>query len=488
MNRSSIVIVVLFSGLLLIPATSQLIISLKNDVPYQPIDMITDMVKTPLKRENQLHQASDSLNKAWKDVSKKQEYNALVLEPALDAFRFLKDTYINVNSYTTMDSSSIKELDLQKIEVLFNQIEEDASVSDSLDNLIQQASSTYGSFSLKRLFDYYWNYGFLTSRYWRSYEARLEEENKVSQKSRKIIQNLFWNVFNEPGEKVFLGENGWLFYRDDVAYLTMPSPLDHNRSKHLDNPVKEIVAFKEDLQKKGIELLVVMVPGKPSIYPEFLNSSWDSSSEPPFTHSKEILKQLNAKGIQTVDLYKPFIEAKKEDQDSNYLYLYTDTHWTPRGAKLAASVVAEKVRSMSFDLPVSYYKEEPISAERVGDIGVMTSLSVFPSQWVQAQQVKDSAGNLFKDNYRHSSILIIGDSFSRIYQTDAPRSAGFISLLAKELNTPLASIVSDGGASTLVRETLSRRSGVLKGKKLVIWEFVERDLRFGAEGWKRISL
>jgi hypothetical protein len=57
-----------------------------------------------------------------------------------------------------MDSSSIKELDLQKIEVLFNQIEEDASVSDSLDNLIQQASSTYGSFSLKRLFDYYWNY------------------------------------------------------------------------------------------------------------------------------------------------------------------------------------------------------------------------------------------------------------------------------------------------------------------------------------------
>jgi len=84
--------------------------------------------------------------------------------------------------------------------------------------------------------------------------------------------------------------------------------------------------------------------------------------------------------------------------------------------------------------------------------------------------------------------LILGDSFSRIYQTDAPRSAGFISHLAKELNTPLSSIVSDGGASTLVRETLARRSGVLKGKKLVIWEFVERDLRFGAEGWKRISL
>ena len=25
-------------------------------------------------------------------------------------------------------------------------------------------------------------------------------------------------------------------------------------------------------------------------------------------------------------------------------------------------------------------------------------------------------------------------------------------------------------------------------KKLVIWEFVERDLRFGAEGWKDVGL
>jgi hypothetical protein len=29
---------------------------------------------------------------------------------------------------------------------------------------------------------------------------------------------------------------------------------------------------------------------------------------------------------------------------------------------------------------------------------------------------------------------------------------------------------------------------MLKGKKLVVWEFVERDIRFGAEGWKDIEL
>jgi hypothetical protein len=65
-------------------------------------------------------------------------------------------------------------------------------------------------------------------------------------------------------------------------------------------------------------------------------------------------------------------------------------------------------------------------------------------------------------------------------------SAGWISQFANEMQTPVASIVSDGGASTLVREKLARRSGALKNKKLVIWEFVERDLRFGAEGWKKV--
>jgi hypothetical protein len=101
--------------------------------------------------------------------------------------------------------------------------------------------------------------------------------------------------------------------------------------------------------------------------------------------------------------------------------------------------------------------------------------------------VRDTVKTPFKDDFRKSKILILGDSFSRIYQTDAPVNAGWIAHFAKNISRPVASIVSDGGASTLVREKLARKAGVLKGKKLLIWEFVERDLRFGAEGWKTIE-
>lgn len=84
--------------------------------------------------------------------------------------------------------------------------------------------------------------------------------------------------------------------------------------------------------------------------------------------------------------------------------------------------------------------------------------------------------------------MVLGDSFLRMYQTDQPVAAGFIAHLARALKQPVASIVNDGGASTLVRQDLSRHAGLLANKKTVIWEFVERDIRFGMEGWKDVSL
>jgi hypothetical protein len=60
--------------------------------------------------------------------------------------------------------------------------------------------------------------------------------------------------------------------------------------------------------------------------------------------------------------------------------------------------------------------------------------------------------------------------------------------LARELGQPVASLVIEGGSATLVRQELHRRPKLLSGKKVVIWEFVERDIRFAAEGWQVVPL
>ena len=56
------------------------------------------------------------------------------------------------------------------------------------------------------------------------------------------------------------------------------------------------------------------------------------------------------------------------------------------------------------------------------------------------------------------------------------------------LKSPVDAIVSDGGASTDVRRKLSTNPEILEGKKVVIWEFVERDIALGREGWEDVPL
>jgi hypothetical protein len=87
-----------------------------------------------------------------------------------------------------------------------------------------------------------------------------------------------------------------------------------------------------------------------------------------------------------------------------------------------------------------------------------------------------------------SPVLVLGDSFSRIFQTDEPQDAGFIAQLARYLGQPVASLVNDGGAATLVRQEVARRPRILEHRKVVIWEFTERDLRLATEGWQVIPI
>jgi len=130
--------------------------------------------------------------------------------------------------------------------------------------------------------------------------------------------------------------------------------------------------------------------------------------------------------------------------------------------------------------------------KRWGDIVEMTKVpdrkSIWEEETVEAHPVTDLATEKPYHDNPDSPVLWLGDSFSRIYQTDAPGSAGVIAQVAYRLNLPLASIVNDGGASTVVRQQLARRPELLKGKKLVVWTFVERDLRFGSKGWALTNL
>jgi len=577
-NKKYIIPVVIFSILLLLPFGVQAVVDLRGEKRFQPFDIFKDVVYTPIVREKKVAAAADSLDAKWRAAREAIAAGAEVadaLEPVTSSLSDLEAAVLSVNTYAELDTSEARYKSLKLADTLLSKLEEEPESFPQADSCIKSLVADLGHVSLWRAFLDVKHYGVWTSRYLRAFENKIDDESAIVLALRPKYQLAVWNLFSDPGEKVVLGAAGdcigagcgrdtaaasdrWLFYRQDVEFLVQPSPLDV-RSAKLDNPVKAIEKFRDQLKAKGVELLVVITPGKPSIYTERLtgrdsrvagaenaavgNATAVENAAGLQSHGKKILDSLTRAGFNTVDLYTPLLAAKSRDSVDGALYLNDDTHWTPRGAELAAAEIAKKVREMVDAGTVKFRGKDTVRyvvsesiADRMGDVGEMSGLNKFgvfkvqkvTGHVVSQQNIKERIEKLpvdstcvdaakiackkndscftaqsalcerdtvlydttitpFKDDFRKSEILILGDSFSRIYQTDSPVNAGWIAHFAKNMNARVASIVSDGGASTLVREKLARKASVLKGKKLLIWEFVERDLRFGAEGWKNVE-
>ena len=492
MKKLYIFFVVVFAIMLLLPFSVQTVADLRSEKRFVSLDIFKDIVYTPFVRESRMVESSAKLNDAWFAARESIAGGGEVgesLEGVVSALSDLEAVVLSVNGYAELDTAESDYKLLKLADTLVAALEDEPETFKTVDSTLKAVVAEFGHFSVWRALCGIKHYGVWTSRYLRAFENKVEDENALVLAFRPKYQLAVWNVFNDPGEKVVLGagEGRWLFYRQDVEFLVQPSPLDV-RSAKLDNPIQAILKFRDQLKAKGVELLVVITPGKPSIYPERLTGIDGLKLA---GHGKAILDSLTKLGLNTVDLYTPLLSAKADDAKLGALYLDDDTHWTPRGAELAAGEIAKKVNAMvdagqvNIGEPSMDYVVSDSLADRMGDIGEMSGLNKF--NVFKAQQVTGHVVSPFKDDFRKSKILILGDSFSRIYQTDSPVNAGWIAHFAKNISRPVSSIVSDGGASTLVREKLARKAGVLKGKKLLIWEFVERDLRFGAEGWKTIE-
>ncbi|GMV93290.1 MAG: hypothetical protein AMXMBFR82_30680 [Candidatus Hydrogenedentota bacterium] len=326
----------------------------------------------------------------------------------------------------------------------------------------------------------------------RSFEDRLEKEAWSAQALRPAMQAARFAAYGDLGEKGLSGREGWLFYQPGVDFLIEPWPQGVADAPEGSDPVTAISAFRDALAERGIALLVVPAPGKASVCPDRLSGRFTRTDTDRHGHTRTFLDRLDAAGVAYVDLFAAF-DAARSQADAPPLYLAQDTHWSPEGLRLAAALVAERVAGEGWVARGDTgYDARTVTVEREGDVVRMVDSpavsAAFKPELVVSTQIVDPDTQRPYEDDPASPVLVLGDSFLRIYQHDEPGSAGFIAHLAKELKRPVASIVNDGGASTLVRQELQRKPELLEGKKLVIWEFVERDLRFGMEGWQTVSL
>ena len=332
-------------------------------------------------------------------------------------------------------------------------------------------------------------------------EKELESESVVSEWLLPRVQSVLTGKLGAGNEQVFLGRDGWIFYRPDVDYITGPPFLDPAPMKQRarlaavqPDPVKAIVDFRDQLAARGIDLIAVPIPMKPGAESDKLSQRAKSNAVLQNTSFSEFKARLQKAGVRVFDPASSLTERKTVAANAP-LYLKTDTHWRPETMELVAENLAAFIRAAGAAAQKSFQVSDK-EVNGIGDIARMLKLpesqTLYRPETVKIHEVlvRNTPWQPSKD----ADILLLGDSFSNIFSLEAlgwGESAGFAEHLSRALGgRPLDCILRNSDAAFATREILSRELARgrdrLAGKKLVVWEFAARELAFG--DWKMLEM
>ncbi|MDB4722129.1 hypothetical protein OAF65_10450 [Verrucomicrobiales bacterium] len=315
------------------------------------------------------------------------------------------------------------------------------------------------------------------------YENNLESA-EFTEPPRRLVQTILSNgPLREGNGKTMIGKDGWLYLQTALDSLTGYGPIESEpisvskdpRHVHWQSPLITIERFAEQLNKFGVELVIVSIPVKPMIYPEHLGqSAKDPVIHPDSKTFYSLLKSLP--NVDVLDLTLPLLKLKSKSK----VFLKQDTHWTPEGMEESAKIIAHYVKSKNWNYGKRVLKTgHNENRSSLGDLveNLNTYSKIFDMETVIASPVKGKTVD------QESPIILLGDSFTNIYSTDTTlnwgKHAGLADHIALNLGGPLDVIAINGGGATEARKKLAARRGsaaLMKKKRAVIWAITARDL------------
>ena len=197
------------------------------------------------------------------------------------------------------------------------------------------------------------------------------------------IKYQWFNVSGVP--KVIIGKDGWLFQARKSEEPGTPGyfpSIQLFTPRQLEEWTRLVEQRRRWLAKRGIDYLLILVPDKGSVYPEYLPDSLQ-----PFYHRSR-LAQLAAylrthSTVPVLDLRNTLLPAKKDV----LLYCKTDSHWNRYGACIAAHAIINRLseRFPNIEpLNLSDFQLRIRGKRKGGNLALMLSLqrTLFREEWV----------------------------------------------------------------------------------------------------------
>ncbi|MBA5764366.1 hypothetical protein H2O73_18585 [Vibrio sp. 404] len=161
----------------------------------------------------------------------------------------------------------------------------------------------------------------------RELEAQFEKSLIISKWSKGLWAAIDYALLKEGYKGVVVGKDGWLFSSEEY-YV----PKQESRVKPNISYVKNVASI---LSEFNIALKVVLIPEKAEVYSEYAPKQLSRGQ----LLREKVTSALNKEDVFVIDLYSKLARSKSDQQ----VFLKTDTHWTPLGAKIAAREIAQSI-------------------------------------------------------------------------------------------------------------------------------------------------
>lgn len=295
------------------------------------------------------------------------------------------------------------------------------------------------------------------------------------------------------GRSVVEGFEGWLFLVNELRHLGAgpfwgDAAQSASRATRPDarDPLPAILDFHAQLAALDVELVLVPVPPKALVYPDFISEAVPLTDHRADIHHQIFYERLRAEGVRVLDLTDRF--KRGDHPEYGPLYCRQDSHWSGAGCIVAAELIAEMIRPMLKELAPRSFDVRKEELEIRGDLWHMLGEPERPRERIALRVVEQA------EPTPDSPVLLIGDSHTLVFHAGGDmhaRRAGLADQLAVDLGIPVDLIGVRGSGATPARINLFRRAqrdpDVWEAKQVVVWVFSAREFT-ETDGWRKVPI
>lgn len=251
----------------------------------------------------------------------------------------------------------------------------------------------------------------LTLKSWMdgSYQKYKEQQIADSSEMLPFLVRLhneieFYTFSKVHVKSIVQGQNGYLFDRDDMSAY---AGSDYVGSVYIEDQVRKLKFIEEQLKPYGKSLVVVIVPGKSSLSPEYLPTTMGGPGR--VTNLSQYVRQLKTEGVSTIN-FADYFKRKKRSSSFPVFGKYS-VHWSNYASAIAADSLIRYVEHLySIDMVNCTWKEVKKQAAHGTDIDFLEALNLLHYPELPIMEYPNYRYELDNKNAK-PPFLAIGDSY-----------------------------------------------------------------------------